>query len=210
MESDKCFGRDVSTNSNPPEKPSKRSGTDFFYEVWWPLTSWTIGLRPLHMWDVGRRARIQKGEHVLELGAGYPLWRIYSGRVGKEGLFIALDSNETISKRSKTITRFLNLDRNRPSEQITIADADKLPFQDNSIDVVIASNLTASHLAYEEAFRVLKPNGRLINANLDWDNESLLKKIGFVNVEKKKGTLFLFVPNIFCLASKPSPKDTLK
>lgn len=212
MESETRFGKDVSPNNKPPEKPSRRSNLDAWHEVGWPLLSWTLGLRPLHMWDVGRRARIKEGQRVLEIGAGYPLWKIHSGRVGKTGTFIALDSNETISKRSRKITRLLNLGKERLSEQIITADAHNLPFRDESMDIIIVSNLNNPLTAedvFKEAFRVLKPKGRLISAETGNPHPDIdiLRKVGFTNIRQRPGTPFLVMLNWFVIASKPLPKD---
>lgn len=223
MESERRFRKEASANNSSQEKPSKkRKNRSFNYEITWPLYFSTLTLRPFHIWDVGRRARIKEGERVLELGAGYPLWRIYSGKVGETGLFLALDCNETISKRSGRITRFLNFGKKRPSEQILTADANNLPFSDESIDLIIINQLSSglapenySHVVYKdvykEAFRVLKPKGRLISSSIislgsDMD---LLNKAGFTDVQTRIGIPagIAIIPNMFAIASKPSPKD---
>ena len=214
MESESRIRKDLSTNNSSPEKPRKEENRNAWYEVGWPLFSWTVGLRPLHMWDVGRRAHIQEGQRVLEIGAGYPLWKIYSGRVGKKGIFFALDFNEAISKRSRKITQLLNAYKKKPSEQIITADANNLPFHDESMDIIITSNLNNFHSTAEdisrEAFRVLKPKGRLISADATglYLDINILKKVGFTNIQKKIGTPFgILLVNRFTIASKPLPKD---
>lgn len=188
-----------------------------FYEVWWPLLSSTFGSRPLHMWDVRRRAHIQEGQRVLEIGAGYPLWRIYSGKVGKTGDFFALDFNEAISKKSRKITRLLNLGKEKPSEQIITADANNLPFRDESMDIIITSgmdNASTQEDIFREAFRVLAPKGHLISSEMGhpYPDIDILRKVGFSNIRKRIGTPFglpiLF--NWFLTASKPLPKDALR
>ena len=207
MESERRIRQDVPTNNKTSEKPRKEGNRDAYYEVWWPLFASTLELRPLHMWNVGRKANIQEGQRVLELGAGYPLWRIYSGRVGNTGTFIALDINETISKRSRKITKLFNLGKKRQSEQIITADANNLPFSDESTDLVIANNLPEGENAYKEAFRVLKPKGRLISTNTGFlINPCWLTNIGFTDVQESIGIPF----SRFVTGSKPSPKDTLR
>jgi len=214
MESGTRFRNDTSTNSNPPEKPRKEGNRDAFDELWWPLIHSTLGLRPLHMWDVGRRAHIQEGQRVLEVRAGHPLWRIYSGRVGNTGTFIALDINETINRRSRRIIQFLNLGKEKQSEQTITADENNLPFRDESMDIIIANGVETGESAYKEAFRVLKPKGRLISS--EWGNypsrllgTDILSRIGFTNVHRRIGTPagILIVPNMFVIASKPPSED---
>ena len=216
MESDNRFEKNVnvSVNNSTPEKPRKKSNRDAFYEVLWPLISSTLGLRPLHMWDVGRRAQIQEGQKVLELCAGYPLWKIYSGRVGNTGTFIALDINETISKRSRKITKLFNLGKKKQTEPIITADTYSLPFLNDSVDIVIISGLDKPSTAediFKETFRVLKPEGRLISSELGcpYPDTDILRRVGFTNIRQKVGTPFpLFMSlNRFVMASKPSSKD---
>lgn len=213
MESESRFRKNVPTNNNLPEKPNEKSDRDLRSEIFWPLISLTLGIRPLHMWDVGRKAHLQEGQKVLELAAGYPSWKIYSRRVGKTGIFIASDINETINKRSKKLIS-LNLGRQNASEQIVTADADNLPFSDESMDIIIANNLPEEENTYSEAFRVLKPKGRLISTctQATWatDITNILKEVGFTNVQKTRGTPFglLFTRNWFITGSKPSLQDS--
>src|SRR3989304_9553180 len=115
--------------------------SDHWDEYVWPLASTIPLIRPLHFLDVRRRAQIEEGQRVLEIGSGYPFYKIYSGKVGESGLFIALDSNSTIQKRSKKL-----LSKGR--ETIIVGDANRLPFQDQTFDLVLGNNFTGSDDEY--------------------------------------------------------------
>ena len=88
----------------------------------WPIAMLIGGLRPLHYWAVGRLADIKKGEKVLEVGSGYPLWRIYSQRVGKDGAFVAVDIDEKIQAASRRICywfgKIFSSQKEKPKEKL--------------------------------------------------------------------------------------------
>lgn len=70
--------------------------------------------------------------------------------------------------------------RRNPGVEFRVADAHSLPFEDGSFDVVL-SNLTVHHLGdpdkfLAEAFRVLRPGGRL--AFTVWADLSKLEAFG--------------------------------
>ncbi|MBI2599942.1 methyltransferase domain-containing protein [Candidatus Daviesbacteria bacterium] len=166
-------------------------------EVAWPIFSLLFTLRPVHLWVTGNRARIEKGDKVLEVGSGYPSYKVNSGRVGKEGVFVSLDINPNISHRNKKIGYWLDrILRREKHDEIVTADAGRLPFSDNSFDVVMASNFTGGNMDYiQEAYRVLKPGGRLVTAFMEVLiypyasklNAKACKKAGFEDVKIKAG-----------------------
>jgi SAM-dependent methyltransferase len=98
--------------------------------------------------------KITDRDQVLELGCGpgdvaIQLASISAGVTG-------IDFSENMIEIARG--RFTNL-------AFEVADAEKLPFEDDSFDVVV-SNFTAHHFArpqvvFEEARRVLRENGRL-------------------------------------------------
>lgn len=215
---------------NPPS--SQNSFENFLHQFekmdhWWSEFGWPIGslifqLRPLHHWLIGHVAKIEQGQRVLEIGAGYPLYKLYADKVGKDGLFAAIDINQGIQRRAKKICywidNFFKKDSGDHREVAhAVADATKLPFEDNSFDTVIASNFTGGDANYGEVYRTLKPGGRVIYT---W-NEVLLvpivtaeqanicKKIGFERVKIRPGTPGSIVPwvawNWYMEATKPIP-----
>lgn len=191
---------EITPETESLQKTTTKSETDLFYEIGWPLLSFVLAGRPLHALDVRRRAKIQEGDKVLELGSGYPLYKIYSGKVGETGAFFALDINERIAKRSKKILQLLNILKKKSPEIVIIADARNLPFRDNSMDIIIESNVVSNfspekaRRTYEEIMRVLKPEGRILSAVAAlgslFPNElvDILNKIGFIDINKSIGT----------------------
>lgn len=98
---------------------------------------------------------ISSKDTLLELGCG-------PGDVSNElakfaGRVVGIDFSENMIQIAKT--RFSDI-------EFQTADAEQQPFPDNAFDVVV-SNYTAHHFArpeqvFEEARRVLKPNGRVV------------------------------------------------
>lgn len=37
-------------------------------------------VKPIHAWVTGNRAKIEKGDKVLDVGSGYPYYKVYSGK----------------------------------------------------------------------------------------------------------------------------------
>lgn len=134
-------------------------------EFIWPIFSLIATLKPVHSWVTGHRAKIEKGNKVLEVGGGAPFYKVYSGKVGKDGVFVSLDINPNIQKRSRRICYFLDhVLRQQKDNNLMVADAGKLPFKESTFDVVIANNFTGGKEYIGEAFRVLKPGGKLVSA----------------------------------------------
>ncbi|MBI2330026.1 class I SAM-dependent methyltransferase [Candidatus Daviesbacteria bacterium] len=165
-------------------------------EYIWPIFSLVAFLKPLHNWVTSNRAKIEKGDKVLEIGAGAPFYKTYSNRVGEDGIFISLDINPNIQKRSKRLGYWLdNVLKRKKHDTLVVANADKLPFANSSFDVVIASNFTGSDKYINESFRVLKPGGRFVTAFLEplidprvsQVNARICSEAGFVDVRLRPG-----------------------
>jgi len=100
-------------------------------------------------------ARISSTDSILELGCG-------PGDVSNQlakfaDRVVGIDFSDNMIQIAKS--RFVDI-------EFQTADAEQQPFPDNSFDVVV-SNYTAHHFArplqvFEEARRVLKPNGRVV------------------------------------------------
>ena len=134
----------------------------------------------------------------------------------ESGTFYAYDINPAIIRRSKKINSMLDRGHQRPSLKVAQVDGAKLPLPDNSVDLVITNNLTGigKDKAYTEAYRVLKPGGRILDSFTEFFAyplhskllKSELSEIGFVNTRSRIGTP-VFVPP-FVINGIPFPIPT--
>jgi SAM-dependent methyltransferase len=106
--------------------------------------------------------QIKEGDVVLDLGSGSGFDSFLAAKkVGKSGRVIGVDlSNEMVQKAIKIATKY-----SYNNLEFRIGDIESLPVEDNSIDLIISNcviNLaTNKNNVYKEAFRVLKPGGRV-------------------------------------------------
>jgi demethylmenaquinone methyltransferase/2-methoxy-6-polyprenyl-1,4-benzoquinol methylase len=109
-------------------------------------------------------ANIQPGQHVLDLAGGTgDLVLLIAPKVGAQGKVVLSDINNAMIRTGRA--RLLDKGIAGNVEYIQ-ADAEQLPFPDNSFDCITMAfglrNVTHKQTALDSMYRVLKPGGSLL------------------------------------------------
>jgi demethylmenaquinone methyltransferase/2-methoxy-6-polyprenyl-1,4-benzoquinol methylase len=134
-------------------------------------------------------ANLRTGDRVLDIAGGTgDLARAFARRVGKSGLVVHTDINQAMLRTGRD--RLLDEGMALPT---LACDAERLPFRDQSFDLVSMAfglrNMTHKDRALAEVCRVLRPGGRLLVLEFskvaaplqkayDWYSFNVLPRLG--------------------------------
>jgi len=122
-------------------------------------------------------AAVRSGESVLDLAAGTgDLALAMAPRIGTRGQLVLADYNGNML----SIGRDRMVDKGYTASEFVQADAESLPFEDDSFDLVTMAfglrNVRDKDAALRSIYRVLKPGGRLLVLEFSKPNNPLLAK----------------------------------
>jgi len=108
-------------------------------------------------------AGLKEGETVLDLGSGGGIdVFLAANKVGPTGKVIGVDMTKEMVERAEAIAS----NHGYKNVEFRLGEIESLPVEDATVDVIISNcvvNLAPDKLkVFQEAYRVLKPNGRLM------------------------------------------------
>jgi len=134
-------------------------------------------------------ASLKEGETVLDLGsgAGFDCF-LAANKVGEKGRVIGVDMTPEMLEKARENAR----KNNYTNVEFRLGEIESLPIPDNFVDIIISNcviNLSPDkNRVFQEAYRVLKPGGRLMVSDIvltkelpDFIKESVQAYIGCIS-----------------------------
>ena len=143
--------------------------------------------------------RAKQGDTVIDFGSGPGHDLFLAARlVGPTGKAIGVDFTDAMIKEARTIAK----EKNLTQVELVKASIDKIPLEDNLADAIISNcviNLAMNkQKVFDEAFRLLKSGGQLIDADIISDGT-------FTDNIKKNNDLWCS-----CIGGSLTEEETIK